>query len=255
MLPTTTKDHARRDSRVTAFAKYVRRRRTPILVISAFAIFFLIYITFIKSPPAQVITTSVVHSAELDANGKAVAFDPLKNMKILSWKPRIFTFENFLTSEECDFLINLGRDKLERSRVVGAEKEEVIADRSSSGFWIPYEQSSFVDKRIAAVTHMHPSHGEQLHLLHYEKTQQYKPHFDWFPRQLSDAQEQQIKDYGQRIATMIIFLANVEEGGETWFPKVNIKVVPKKGDAVLFYDLTPDGKEDEEALHGGMPGT
>jgi prolyl 4-hydroxylase len=50
-----------------------------------------------------------------------------------------------------------------------------------------------------------------------------------------------------------MYLADVEEGGETYFPKVNLQVAPKKGDAVLFWDATPDHKDDDMSLHGSKP--
>ena len=42
-------------------------------------------------------------------------------------------------------------------------------------------------------------------------------------------------------------------GGETSFPKVKLKVHPKKGMAVLFYNLLPDGNADNNALHAALP--
>jgi hypothetical protein len=254
MLP-STREHSRasKDSFAATLGRSIRQRRSQLIIAVVLSFVFLMYLFLSKSDKSTTIATSVVDPA---LNALAVstdAYDPFKYMSVLSWKPRIFLYKNFLSAEECDYLINLGRDKLERSKVVGSKQDEVIADRSSSGYWITYDKSEFVDKKIAAVTHLPLNQGEQLHLLHYEKTQQYKPHMDWFPRGLSDAQEEQIKTHGQRIATMIIFLAEVEEGGETWFPKPDIKVKPHKGDAVLFYDLLPHGEEDGEALHGGMP--
>ena len=64
---------------------------------------------------------------------------------------------------------------------------------------------------------------------------------------------------GQRVATLIMYLNTVEEGGETVFPEANIKVQPIKGNAVLFYyNCTPEGKERKEdplTLHSGYPVT
>ncbi len=46
---------------------------------------------------------------------------------------------------------------------------------------------------------------------------------------------------------------DVEEGGETSFPRVNIAVKPKRGNAILWYNTMPDGTLDDQSLHGGMP--
>lgn len=73
---------------------------------------------------------------------------------------------------------------------------------------------------------------------------------------------------GQRIATMLMYLATPEDGGETVFPNADRKVSgpgwsdcarkgfavhPRKGDAVLFFSLKPDGTEDPSSLHGSCP--
>ncbi len=50
---------------------------------------------------------------------------------------------------------------------------------------------------------------------------------------------------------MIIYLSEVEEGGETVFPKLNLTIKPEKGDALLFYDMKPTGEVDDQTLHGG----
>jgi prolyl 4-hydroxylase len=46
--------------------------------------------------------------------------------------------------------------------------------------------------------------------------------------------------------------------GETAFPKAElsdggIKVIPKKGSAVLFYNLLEDGNGDDLSLHAALP--
>ncbi len=51
---------------------------------------------------------------------------------------------------------------------------------------------------------------------------------------------------------MIVYLNDGYRGGETIFPKLNIKVVPKAGDALLF-DNVVDGKVDQRSLHAGLP--
>jgi prolyl 4-hydroxylase len=50
-------------------------------------------------------------------------------------------------------------------------------------------------------------------------------------------------------------------GGETSFPKIRtadpngvpLNVKPKKGKAVIFYMLTPDGNRDELTQHAALP--
>ena len=52
---------------------------------------------------------------------------------------------------------------------------------------------------------------------------------------------------------------NHHTGGETWFPrfvnadKNELKVVPEKGKAVLFYNYLPDGNLDDLSQHAAVP--
>ena len=90
-----------------------------------------------------------------------------------------------------------------------------------------------------------------LQVVHYQDGQKYDAHHDWgFPA------------YNSRCMTLLLYLtdqADPTAGGETSFPKGDdgrgnaFKVRPKKGSAVLFYNLLADGNGDDLALHAAMP--
>lgn len=65
--------------------------------------------------------------------------------------------------------------------------------------------------------------------------------------------EKYIGDAGQRTATVLLYLATPEEGGETTFPKAEIMVPAVRGTAVLFWSHTGDHQLDVNSFHGGMP--
>jgi len=48
-----------------------------------------------------------------------------------------------------------------------------------------------------------------------------------------------------------LYLNNVDEGGETYFPKLNLSVYPKKGMAVYFEYFYNDSMLNELTLNGG----
>ncbi|KAG6494432.1 hypothetical protein ZIOFF_049457 [Zingiber officinale] len=75
-----------------------------------------------------------------------IPFDPSKVIQ-LSWQPRVFFYEKFLSDEDCDHLIALAQGKLERL-VVDASKENSVmySINVSSGMFVPRGQDEVVSK-------------------------------------------------------------------------------------------------------------
>lgn len=59
----------------------------------------------------------------------------------------------------------------------------------------------------------------------------------------------------RRVSTLVIYLNDVEGGGETMFPEVGLSVTPKKGSAVYFEYCNSLGQIDPLSLHCGVPVT
>ncbi|KAI4316989.1 hypothetical protein L6164_024906 [Bauhinia variegata] len=191
--------------------------------------------------------------------------------QVLSWEPRAFIYHNFLSKEECEYLISLAKPYMVKSTVVdsktGQSKDSRV--RTSSGMFLRRGRDKIIrdiEKRIADFTFIPVENGEGLQILHYEVGQKYEPHYDYF------LDEFNTKNGGQRIATLLMYLSDVEEGGETVFPAAKISfssvpwwnelsecgrkglsVKPKMGDALLFWSVRPDSTLDPSSLHGGCP--
>ena len=234
-----------------------------------------------------------------------------------SWEPRAFVLHNILSDEECTHMISLAQPDVEASTVItnSAKHESGVSQvRTSFGTFLRRYHDEAVGKieemvssiptfslytyslhplstlsasailsdlpncfgsKIAVLTGIPVPNGESLQVLSYEKLQRYREHEDYFDRAyLLEA------DGMQRIATVLLYLSDVDEGGETNFPqgqvsreyrdrysdasvnKVNSEcggglqaaVQPKKGDALLFFDMDPAFiYEDELSLHEGCP--
>jgi prolyl 4-hydroxylase len=177
-------------------------------------------------------------------------------VRVLSNSPRIYLIEGFLSPAECDHLIVKARPELKRSTVVSASSEgEVHEARTSKGMFFQRGADKVIakiERRIAKLTRIPIINGEGLQILSYGLGEEYRPHFDYFDY-YAPGGAACFNRGGQRVATMIMYLANTEEGGETIFPIVNLKVRPVKGNAVLFYNCNPEGREDPLTLHGGAP--
>lgn len=57
--------------------------------------------------------------------------------------------------------------------------------------------------------------------------------------------------YGQRVATVLMYLCDVEEGGSTSFTELKITAKPIRGDAIIFYNCKPNGEPDLQTMHSG----
>jgi prolyl 4-hydroxylase len=171
--------------------------------------------------------------------------------------PRIVLFGNLLSDEECDEMIRLSRGKLERSSVVNNETGgyDVHPHRTSYGTYFNRGENELIrrlETRIAELVQFPEANGEPIQILHYEPGGEYKPHFDYFdPKQPGN--EQVLTQGGQRIATLVMYLNDVEAGGSTVFPEVGIDVLPRRGNAVYFAYCSETGSLDPRSLHGGSP--
>ena len=88
---------------------------------------------------------------------------------------------------------------------------------------------------------------ESLQLVKYDVSGYFKEHYDSEP---DKSKNNNIKD---RAHTFIVYLNNVEEGGETRFPKLDLNVNPKKGMGIYFKTLLPNSVLLKKSLHQGMP--
>jgi prolyl 4-hydroxylase len=168
--------------------------------------------------------------------------------------PRIVVFGNVLSDEECDELIALARPRMARSVVVSDDGGEELTDiRTSSGMFFKigeFDVVKRIEARLAALVNWPQKNGEALQILRYGPGAEYKPHHDYFdPNSAGTATI--IARGGQRVGTIIMYLAEPQSGGATVFPDVNLEVAPKKGNAVFFSYDRPDAST--KTLHGGAP--
>lgn len=213
-------------------------------------------------------------------------------VEILSWKPRAFLYHNFLTSEEADHIVKEAKPfvcfsrhnlvnwfrasshishvmfmmQMKRSTVIGSDGSSVEDPvRTSYGTFLSRLHTptiSVIQQRVAEWTKINITHQEDLQVLRYGLGQKYGTHFD------------SLDNGSPRVATVLLYLSDVDEGGETAFPmnsewiddSVKQRLGPfsscaeghvaaraKKGDALLFYSLRTDGGQDSAAMHTGCP--
>ena len=162
-------------------------------------------------------------------------------------EPLIVILGNVLSDEECDELIRLSKDKMHRSKI--GVTHEVNEIRTSSSMYFQENENDIItkiEKRISAIMNIPIEHGDGIQILKYTPGQEYKAHFDFFTSSSKATKN-------NRISTIVMYLNDVEHGGETFFPKLNFSVSPQKGMAVYFEYFYNDQNVNELTLHGGAP--
>jgi prolyl 4-hydroxylase len=141
--------------------------------------------------------------------------------------PWIVVLENFVTDEECDRLIELGAiEGYQRSSGVGRMKpdgtveEDVNDGRTSLNAWCQDSCSGdplakTVIDRIANLTGIPEENSESLQLLQYQVGQYYRTHHDYIRHHV-------MRQQGVRLLTVFLYLNDVEAGGGTNFPLLDI---------------------------------
>ncbi|MCO5567445.1 hypothetical protein L7F22_021136 [Adiantum nelumboides] len=198
--------------------------------------------------------------------------DDISEMRyqILSWHPRALLFPNFASKEKCEAIIKLARSRLAPSSLAlrkGETVENTKDTRTSSGTFLTSKQDKtgslrWVEQKMARATMVPASHGEAFNVLRYEIGQKYNSHYDFFNPAEYGPQK------SQRMASFLLYLSDVEDGGETMFPFegfrnmngkydykqcIGLRVKPRQGDALLFYSMYPNGTFDKTSLHGSCP--
>ncbi|NPT57242.1 2OG-Fe(II) oxygenase [Paraburkholderia elongata] len=174
-----------------------------------------------------------------------------------SERPQVIVFADVLSPDECNEMIERSRHRLKRSTTVNPDtgKEDVIRNRTSEGIWYQRGEDAFIekmDRRISSLMNWPVENGEGLQILHYGTSGEYRPHFDYFPPDQAGSAVHTAQG-GQRVATLVIYLNDVPDGGETIFPEAGISVAAVKGGAVYFRYMNGQHQLDPLTLHGGAP--
>ncbi|RAS21378.1 2OG-Fe(II) oxygenase [Paraburkholderia bryophila] len=172
-------------------------------------------------------------------------------------RPQVIVFADVLSPEECEEMIERSRHRLKRSTIVNPDtgKEDVIRNRTSEGIWYQRGEDAFIeklDRRISSLMNWPVDNGEGLQILHYGVTGEYRPHFDYFPPDQPGSAVHTAQG-GQRVSTLVIYLNDVPDGGETIFPEAGLSVAANRGGAVYFRYMNGQRQLDPLTLHGGSP--
>ncbi len=174
--------------------------------------------------------------------------------RVLSESPRLRAADGLLTPAVCDWLVARAQLRLQPSRGDDAASGAASQGRLRRPRIVEFDVVNtdvvlaLVRARMAAATRLPTPAMELTQVLHYEVGQQSGPHFDFLDPDV-EVQAIDAAAHGQRIATVLVYLNDDYEGGETVFPALGLRHRGRKGDALYFANIDLDNQPDRRPLH------
>lgn len=199
-----------------------------------------------RSDPASRRQLAIIQQMELNSDGNPV---DLPTPRVLKAEPYVALIPGLFSAAECAYLMEAAEPLLEPSVVIdprnGAFIRDPIRNSSAAAFPLALENPAIhaLNRRIAAATDTEVGQGEPLQILSYAPGQEYKLHVDALPPSIDN----------QRVLTALVYLNEDFDGGETDFPALGLSVRGKTGDALIFGNVTADGRVDQRTRHAGKP--
>ena len=155
--------------------------------------------------------------------------------------PRVF--RNVLSPGECDSLVQFTLGKMVDSELGVNDIDHTL--RKSKTMWSEPEDHPVAHKIRRFSDRVSPKGTpESIQIVRYGPGGHYKPHYD----------ADETPNNNQRLSTLIVYLTDNFIGGETHFPNIDFTMKPRKGDALLFYNVDPKNRcLFENSLHAGKP--
>jgi prolyl 4-hydroxylase len=140
---------------------------------------------------------------------------------------------NFLSTEECEHLIKISRDKFAPSQVISDTNDKIDkTTRTSHSFYISKSSDDIIkriENKVSKLLNRDVEYIEGLQVVNYKPGDFFKEHHDYF----HEPYLSKIKN--QREFTFFVYLNNFKgNGGQTSFPLLNKEFYPKKGDALFW---------------------
>ena len=170
---------------------------------------------------------------------------------IASEKLEIYGVEDFLTQYECEEIIEIIKSNLKPSKLSSQESDQFFRTSKTCEFdGLKNKIIRSLDKRICELIGIPNNFSEPMQGQFYDVNEEFKPHTDYFEK---DELLIHGNKMGQRTYTVMIYLNNVEKGGETNFLKLGQVIKPKIGKAIVWNNLNNDGSPNIYSIHHAQP--
>ena len=200
-------------------------------------------------------------------------------LETVSLEPRVFVMENIVDQEIIDQVYGSVKEEMQRSTMYtptddGDAYHELSNARTSAQAWYNgnHPKTNELYAKMESLTKVPAFLSQGMQVIEYGPNQHYEGHLDSFPPE-NYPNQPDFKNGRNRLITVLFYLNDVEEGGQTCFMRGDDfygrdgvihdygdcthgpAVFPKTGRAVMFYNLEAlghmQGKIDTLSLHSG----
>lgn len=188
-------------------------------------------------------------------------------LRLLHFDPPVFTVDNFFSPQECQTyksMVDPADRHHDPSKTVRISSptfsSSSVSRRTSTTWFCRYDAvPTLLAKASRLLRRISPSQCEEPQIVRYRTGEEFSWHYDEIP-------ESQLTNGGQRVATLLVYLNDLEEGrgGGTVFRDLTppssssgeetterLTVRPVAGKALLFFPSYKDGTADVRTLHRG----
>mgnify|MGYP000932520858 CR=1 FL=1 len=164
----------------------------------------------------------------------------------------LYAFHGFVTPDECEHLVRL-IDRVAKPSAMhdhGYGKDYRTSFSGDVDTRDPVVRA--VERRLDDCLGLDPSWGETVQGQRYAVSQEFREHYDWFWTR-GDYWPEESRRGGQRSWTTMVYLNDVEEGGETDFTRLGLAIPPQRGFMLAWNNALADGSLNYDTLHAGKP--
>ena len=164
---------------------------------------------------------------------------------------QIYMVEDFLNLSECEEVIAAINKSLRPSTVTRGRGDY----RTSSTCNFRENSSELawrLDLRISDLLGVDLRRSEPIQGQRYDVGEYFKEHRDWFAPGTPE-HAKHTANGGQRTWTVMVYLNEVERGGETYFKYLGRSFTPEPGLALIWNNLYADGEGNPYTLHEALP--
>lgn len=193
-------------------------------------------------------------AVDLEAWRAAPPLEPVSN------DPQIAAAAGFLAPPVCDWLMAAAAGRLTPAAVIAnqgaGDVHAGIRTSTHAGFDLLSSDLVvlIVRERLASAAGLDVRCFEAPQVLHYAPGEEYRPHFDFLRPELP-AHAAALASVGQRCITLLVYLNDAYEGGETEFPQLGLKHRGRLGELLMFRNADAAGRPDPRMLHAGLAPT